>query len=210
MWKGKREFFLAQAQVSVILAIAYIGNNWPQSYPRNDNHNPTMFWVMNICLGIAALLSFKHDENGSARGVQLLSRNQTEEWKGWMQYAFIMYHYYRAYFAYNEIRVFVSAVSNEWRVCCSCVFVESWREYTRYKHLAPMWFVRDWLHRYLGWIWLCSTFQQSDIPLCHTYILAKSCVLLVARGALLLGTLQIDCHFTHSRNIPSHLLLINM
>lgn len=40
---------------------------------------------------------------------QLLSRAQTEEWKGWMQFAFIMYHYYRAYSVYNVIRVFVSA-----------------------------------------------------------------------------------------------------
>lgn len=111
IWAGKREFLLAQAQVCVILAIAYIGNTWPHSYPRNDNHNPHMFWIMNICLGIAALVTFQHDVNGSARGVQLLSRNQTEEWKGWMQFAFIMYHYYRAYFVYNEIRVFVSAVS---------------------------------------------------------------------------------------------------
>jgi hypothetical protein len=109
IWTGKREFLLAQAQVCVILAIAYIGNTWPHSYPRNDNHNPHMFWIMNICLGIAALFTFQHDVNGSARGVQLLSRNQTEEWKGWMQFAFIMYHYYRAYFVYNEIRVFVSA-----------------------------------------------------------------------------------------------------
>lgn len=130
IWTGKREFLLAQAQVCVILAIAYIGNTWPHSYPRNDNHNPHMFWIMNICLGIAALFTFQHDVNGSARGVQLLSRNQTEEWKGWMQFAFIMYHYYRAYFVYNEIRVFVSAVSyyNVGNICISdcwypcCVF----------------------------------------------------------------------------------------
>jgi hypothetical protein len=38
-----------------------------------------------------------------------LGREQTEEWKGWMQYMFIFYHYYRAYAVYNEIRVFVSA-----------------------------------------------------------------------------------------------------
>ena len=140
MWKGRKDFLLAQAQVLVILAIAYIGmhyarnvvdcsgktmtnhvfllhtsfsigNTWPESYPRNENHNPTMFWIMNAALGVAAFATLKHDANGSSRGVQLLSRSQTEEWKGWMQFAFIMYHYYRAYFVYNEIRVFVSAVS---------------------------------------------------------------------------------------------------
>ena len=106
-WKGRWDFLKAQGQVAVILVIAYIGNNWPKSYPRNDNHDPSMFWVMNACLLVASLLTLKREE--STRGVQLLSRPQTEEWKGWMQWAFIMYHYYRVYYVYNEIRVFVSA-----------------------------------------------------------------------------------------------------
>jgi hypothetical protein len=50
----------------------------------------TMFWVVNAIFLMAAVLTLKHDANGSARGVQLLSRPQTEEWKGWMQWAFIM------------------------------------------------------------------------------------------------------------------------
>lgn len=108
-WVGRKEFLMAQAQVVVILALAHIGNTWPDTYPRNDNHNPLMFWVANGVLLLAALLSMKHDEKVSSRGVQLLSRPQTEEWKGWMQFTFIMYHYYRQYSVYNEIRVFVSA-----------------------------------------------------------------------------------------------------
>jgi hypothetical protein len=68
-----------------------------------------MFGIINGLLVLAALLTLKHDENSSSRGIQLLSRAQTEEWKGWMQTAFILYHYYRMYSVYNEIRVFVSA-----------------------------------------------------------------------------------------------------
>jgi N-acetylneuraminate 9-O-acetyltransferase len=94
-WSGQKEFLMAQAQVAVILALAHVGNTWPNTYPRNDNHNPLMFWVINIILLVVSILTLKHDEKGSARGVQLLSRPQTEEWKGWMQFAFIMYHYYR-------------------------------------------------------------------------------------------------------------------
>lgn len=108
-WKSRKDFALAQVQVVVILAIAYIGNNWPTTYPRNDNHDPKMFWVMNAALLVATILTLKHNKDASSRGVQLLSRPQTEEWKGWMQWAFIMYHYYRVYYVYNEIRVFVSA-----------------------------------------------------------------------------------------------------
>mmetsp|Transcript_22787 Transcript_22787/g.47545 ORF Transcript_22787/g.47545 Transcript_22787/m.47545 type:complete len:466 (-) Transcript_22787:313-1710(-) len=108
-WKGAKDFAKAQVQVVVVLIIAYMGNNWPKSYHRNENHNETMFWAMNIALVIAGLCTLTHDKNCSNRGVQLLSRAQTEEWKGWMQWAFIMYHYYRMYSVYNEIRVFVSA-----------------------------------------------------------------------------------------------------
>ena len=106
-WKGRYDFGMAQLQVVGILLVAYIGDRWPYSYPRNDNRDPTMFWVMNAALLVVAMFTLKHKEN--TRGVQLLSRAQTEEWKGWMQWAFIMYHYYRVNYVYNEIRVFVSA-----------------------------------------------------------------------------------------------------
>ena len=105
-WKGKNDFLKAQCHVCIILVIALVGNNWPNSYPRNDNHDPKMFWAMNGALLVAALLTLKHEPSDR---ITMLSRHQTEEWKGWMQWAFILYHYYRAYFAYNEIRVFVSA-----------------------------------------------------------------------------------------------------
>ncbi len=38
----------------------------------------------------------------------LLNRHQTNEWKGWMQLIFLLYHYYRATWVYNEVRIFVS------------------------------------------------------------------------------------------------------
>jgi len=39
----------------------------------------------------------------------LLNRFQTEEWKGWMQVLFLLYHYFEAREMYNAIRVFISA-----------------------------------------------------------------------------------------------------
>lgn len=38
----------------------------------------------------------------------LLNRPQTEEWKGWMQVLFLLYHYYEAKEAYNAIRIFIA------------------------------------------------------------------------------------------------------
>lgn len=38
----------------------------------------------------------------------LLNRPQTEEWKGWMQVLFLLYHYFEAKEAYNAIRIFIA------------------------------------------------------------------------------------------------------
>lgn len=38
----------------------------------------------------------------------LLSRQQTEEWKGWMQVLFLLYHYFEARELYNAIRIFIA------------------------------------------------------------------------------------------------------
>jgi len=39
----------------------------------------------------------------------LLNRPQTEEWKGWMQVLFLLYHYFEAREVYNAIRLFIAA-----------------------------------------------------------------------------------------------------
>ena len=43
------------------------------------------------------------------KDASMLNRLQTDEWKGWMQWLFIMYHYYAASSIYNCIRVFICA-----------------------------------------------------------------------------------------------------
>lgn len=40
---------------------------------------------------------------------KLLNRDQTEEWKGWMQVQFVWYHYYDAQETFNSIRCYVGA-----------------------------------------------------------------------------------------------------
>ena len=94
-WKGAWDFGKAQCQVVIFLMIAYIGNNWKHSYHRNENHNAHMFWVMNGALLLAGFWTLRYEPSRQHRKtgqavIQLLSRVQTEEWKGWMQFAFIM------------------------------------------------------------------------------------------------------------------------
>uniref|UniRef100_A0A7S2WUZ9 Cas1p 10 TM acyl transferase domain-containing protein n=1 Tax=Rhizochromulina marina TaxID=1034831 RepID=A0A7S2WUZ9_9STRA len=38
----------------------------------------------------------------------VLNREQSEEWKGWMQFMFLLYHYYKAEEVYNSIRVMIT------------------------------------------------------------------------------------------------------
>ncbi len=38
----------------------------------------------------------------------VLNRDQTEEWKGWMQFVFLLYHYYHAEEVYNSIRIMIT------------------------------------------------------------------------------------------------------
>ena len=40
---------------------------------------------------------------------KLLNRDQTEEWKGWMQVMFVWYHYFKAAETYNAVRVYIAA-----------------------------------------------------------------------------------------------------
>ncbi|KAJ9153218.1 hypothetical protein P3X46_026682 [Hevea brasiliensis] len=53
----------------------------------------------------------KHNDKSafSGKSILYLNRHQTEEWKGWMQVLFLMYHYFAATEIYNAIRVFIAA-----------------------------------------------------------------------------------------------------
>jgi N-acetylneuraminate 9-O-acetyltransferase len=39
---------------------------------------------------------------------EVLNRDQTEEWKGWMQFMFLLYHYFQAEEVYNAIRIMIT------------------------------------------------------------------------------------------------------
>eukprot|EP00956_Cyclotella_meneghiniana_P028732 scaffold67766_cov52-Cyclotella_meneghiniana.AAC.13 len=101
---GLKDLLLAQAKVAVILAVAHMGNIYEPSYPRNDNHSPPTFWLVNGILAILTCVSWTHKPSSAGRGgegtprIVMLGREQTEEWKGWMQWGFIFYHYYRTGF----------------------------------------------------------------------------------------------------------------
>ena len=62
-----------------------------------------------VCI-LLALLAYPTLTPTHEKGTgSILNRDQTEEWKGWMQILFVLYHYFAAKELYNVIRVFIAA-----------------------------------------------------------------------------------------------------
>lgn len=74
-------------------------------FPKaNRTYSRDLFVVLMLLLFIVAA-GLTSTENNS----NLLNRDQTEEWKGWMQVMFVWYHYFKAAEIYNAIRIFIAA-----------------------------------------------------------------------------------------------------
>jgi hypothetical protein len=67
------------------------------------------FFFLFVTLVAVAYLASRSCCQREASIVSILSRDQTEEWKGWMQVLFLLYHYFAATEMYNVIRVFIAA-----------------------------------------------------------------------------------------------------
>ncbi|KAH7279067.1 hypothetical protein KP509_37G004000 [Ceratopteris richardii] len=79
----------------------------------SKNYNRDLFLFLYLLLICASAITSlkKHVEKtvASNKTILYLNRHQTEEWKGWMQVLFLLYHYFAAVEIYNAIRVFIAA-----------------------------------------------------------------------------------------------------
>ncbi|BDA44067.1 probable O-acetyltransferase CAS1 [Coccomyxa sp. Obi] len=64
--------------------------------------------VLSFIFIVLTIVAFWKSLKKYNRGPDLLNRQQTEEWKGWMQVLFLLYHYFNAREIYNAIRVFIA------------------------------------------------------------------------------------------------------
>ena len=62
-----------------------------------------MFWSLWAAICVAALCTVRTLESGKP-----LQREQSDEWKGWMQLMFLLYHYFAEAEIYNAIRVYIA------------------------------------------------------------------------------------------------------
>ena len=61
--------------------------------------------IIAVFFAVAFGLTVHHDAKMKP---DILNRDQTEEWKGWMQLTFLLYHYYEAGELYNSVRVMIT------------------------------------------------------------------------------------------------------
>ncbi|XP_020089114.1 protein REDUCED WALL ACETYLATION 1-like isoform X2 [Ananas comosus] len=101
------------SEFGAILIYFYLCDRTNLFAESKKNYSRDLFLFLYILLIIAsALTSLKkhHDKSVfSGKALLYLNRHQTEEWKGWMQVLFLMYHYFAAAEIYNAIRVFIAA-----------------------------------------------------------------------------------------------------
>jgi hypothetical protein len=96
--------------VGAVVAWAYVCEH-TSMVPRAEKvYSSDVFLFACLLLFVVAMATVRKTViSGSGAGAEVLNREQSEEWKGWMQFLFVLYHQQHAVDAYNLIRVFVSA-----------------------------------------------------------------------------------------------------
>ncbi|EYU43511.1 hypothetical protein MIMGU_mgv1a004398mg [Erythranthe guttata] len=102
----------AMSEFGALLIYFYICDRTNLLGEAKKSYNRDLFLFLYFLLIIvSAKTSFKiHNDKSplSGKSIMYLNRHQTEEWKGWMQVLFLMYHYFAATEFYNAIRVFIA------------------------------------------------------------------------------------------------------
>nr|XP_018910627.1 PREDICTED: CAS1 domain-containing protein 1 [Bemisia tabaci] len=95
------------AKLGLIMAYFYLCDRTNFFMKENKYYSPVSFWLP-IAYVLALGLFFTED----SRYTKVLHKDQTDEWKGWMQFVILIYHFTGASKVlpiYNHIRVLVSA-----------------------------------------------------------------------------------------------------
>mmetsp|Transcript_103054 Transcript_103054/g.204578 ORF Transcript_103054/g.204578 Transcript_103054/m.204578 type:complete len:586 (+) Transcript_103054:131-1888(+) len=97
-------FLRVCAELAVILLFIYLCDRTEFFSKSKKVYNPTQFWVVWGLICLAAFCTVRQLTSEKA-----LQRDQTDEWKGWMQIMFLMYHYFAEKEIYNAIRIYIAA-----------------------------------------------------------------------------------------------------
>lgn len=90
-------------RLGVIMSLTYIcENHWFFEHSGKEYSRDLFLFVL-ILFFAYAFFTIKPTQD-----LTLLSRGQSEEWKGWMQFIFLLYHYFHAEEVYNSVRVMIT------------------------------------------------------------------------------------------------------
>lgn len=102
---ANRETLRACTEMGTIIVWFYLADRTPviAAGPKE--------YIRDVFLSIFAVLTLVAGNYTMKKGRApvLINRQQTEEWKGWMQVLFLLYHYYEAREVYNAIRIFIAS-----------------------------------------------------------------------------------------------------
>ncbi|XP_009595217.1 protein REDUCED WALL ACETYLATION 3-like isoform X2 [Nicotiana tabacum] len=103
----------AMSEFGGILFYYYICDRTNLFADSTKSYNRDLFIFLYVLLIIVSAMTSlkKHNDKSafSGKAILYLNRHQTEEWKGWMQVLFLIYHYFAAIEIYNAIRIFIAA-----------------------------------------------------------------------------------------------------
>ena len=90
-------------RTSLVMGFTYIAEKHWIFEHSGKSYSRDLFLFVLIIFFAYAFYTIKpiHD-------LSLLGREQTEEWKGWMQFIFLLYHYFHAEEVYNSVRVMIT------------------------------------------------------------------------------------------------------
>lgn len=97
------------AELGTLLFYVFLCERAPPTMHGNRFGNTGLFWILFCVFMIFSLCNIVKNKGGAEKpDTALLNREQTEEWKGWMQYLFLAYHYFHEASVYNGVRCFIS------------------------------------------------------------------------------------------------------
>ena len=200
-----RQQLFAAAELSIYLTLFFVCDRTDFVSRQKKHYDRDFFWFIwaLLCLaGLATLQKAKPPKPGDLiKGddgkddapekhdaddfhVKHLQRDQTEEWKGWMQVMFLWYHYFEAKELYNAIRLYIAAYV--WMTGFgNFSYYYMKKDFSLERFLAMQWRLNFLV------FWICAMLQNE-------YMLYYICVLHTTFTVIIYAGLGIKHEWNHS------------
>lgn len=108
LYNGSRNLLVSTCMVALVLLLCFLAKNGDIFDYRVRDHSVLSFVFITVSFILLGFLRVSTNQTPAGE-IALLSRAQTDEWKGIMQVGFLLYHYFHVTEVYTLIRVFIGA-----------------------------------------------------------------------------------------------------